>query len=113
MRESKKNFWSFHKSKRKLPSVPTIVKYCGQFLCTLARQVEACNHYFFSSFSDPPPCVSSILNLNAMLSSILLTFSVVESLLRDLDISKAYEPVSLPTDFFFFAYASFLTNHGT
>ena len=37
-----------------------------------------------------------------MLSSILLTFSVVESLLRGLDIRKAYEPVSLPTGFFFF-----------
>lgn len=42
-----------------------------------------------------------------MLSSILLTFSVVESLLRDLDISKAYEPVSLPTDFFFFCVCKF------
>ena len=51
--------------------------------------------------------MSSILNLNAMLSSILLTFSVVESLLRGLDISKAYEPVSLPTGFFFFCVCKF------
>ena len=102
LHENPKRFWSYYRSKRKVTSVPATVKYCDQSFCTPARQAEAFNKYFFNVFSpDPPSCenpiMSTLSNSDAMLSSISLTVSEVELLLRGLNVNKAYGPDSLPT----------------